>query len=162
MTTGKDVLGLRPGHSTDLYAWAHGRLADTAEHDCNAAMNGDQKDVFHTNFAVRRGLPNECIKAESVFQRGVFCFAEAAEKAVKEAAEAMNKQLPKEAQGGSLAPLTEEQEGSKRQHKGKQDEQTLDTFNAENETFDLVSVALTVTVIIISRKYSAARPPSVT
>ncbi|DBA83627.1 hypothetical protein WJX77_005721 [Trebouxia sp. C0004] len=53
---------------------------------------------------------------------------EEAEQVVKEAAEAINKQLPKEAQGGSMQPLVEEkQEG---------EGQALDTFSAEIDALD--------------------------
>lgn len=57
-------------------------------------------------------------------------FAEKAEQAVKEAAEEMNKQLPKEAQGGSMQPLVEEKEEG--------EGQALDTFSAEIDALDQV------------------------
>jgi len=57
-------------------------------------------------------------------------FAEKAEQAVKEAAEAINKQLPKEAQGGSMQPLVEEKEEG--------EGQALDTFSVEIDALDQV------------------------
>ena len=60
----------------------------------------------------------------------VSAFAEKAEQAVKEAAEAINKQLPKEAQGGSMQPLVEEKEEG--------EGQALDTFSAEIDALDQV------------------------
>ena len=55
---------------------------------------------------------------------------ERAEKEVKEAADALNKQLPKEAQGGSLQPLVEEKEEG--------EGQAIDTFSSEIDSFDQV------------------------
>ena len=60
----------------------------------------------------------------------VMADAEKAEKAVKEAADAINQQLPKEAQGGSLQPLVEEREEG--------ESQPLDTFSSEIDSFDTV------------------------
>ncbi len=57
-------------------------------------------------------------------------FAEKAKQAVKEAAEEINKQLPKEAQGGSVQPLVEEKEEG--------EGQALDTFSAEIDALDQV------------------------
>ncbi|KAL0041673.1 hypothetical protein WJX79_000444 [Trebouxia sp. C0005] len=53
---------------------------------------------------------------------------EKAEQAVKEAAEAINKQLPQEAQGGSMQPLVEEKEEG--------EGQALDTFSVEIDALD--------------------------
>lgn len=72
-----------------------------------------------------------------------------AEQAVKEAAEAMNRQLPEEAQGGSLQPLVEEKDGlgadqkneqeeGKGEEKDQRDEQILDTFSVEIDAIDQV------------------------
>ncbi len=64
-------------------------------------------------------------------QQSCVCLvAEKAEQAVKEAAEEINKQLPKEAQGGSMQPLVEEKEEG--------DGQALDTFSAEIDALDQV------------------------
>ncbi len=60
---------------------------------------------------------------------------EKAEQAVKDAAEEMNKQLPEEAQGGSLQPLVEE--------KGEGEGQPLDTFSVEIDALDQVNNANT-------------------
>lgn len=57
--------------------------------------------------------------------------AERAEEEVKAAADAINKQLPKEAQGGSLQPLVEEKE--------EVEAQPLDTFSSEIDSFDTVT-----------------------
>lgn len=57
--------------------------------------------------------------------------AERAEEEVKAAADAINKQLPKEAQGGSLQPLVEEKEEG--------EAQPLDTFSSEIDSFDTVT-----------------------
>lgn len=59
--------------------------------------------------------------------------AERAEAEVKAAADALNKQLPEEAQGGSLQPLVEEKE------EGQGQSQPLDTFSSEIDSFDMVS-----------------------
>ena len=64
--------------------------------------------------------------------------SEEAEKKIKAAADDMNKQLPKEAQAGSLQPLTEEK-GEKGKKGGQQeDEQILDTFSVEIDALDQV------------------------
>ena len=57
--------------------------------------------------------------------------AERAEEKVKAAADAMNRQLPEEAQGGSMQPLAEEKEEG--------EAQPLDTFSSEIDSFDMVS-----------------------
>lgn len=57
--------------------------------------------------------------------------AERAEEEVKAAADAINKQLPKEAQGGSMQPLVEEKEEGQAQ--------PLDTFSSEIDSFDMVT-----------------------
>ena len=71
--------------------------------------------------------------------------AEEAEKEVKAAVDAMNKQLPEEAQGGSMMPLTEEKEGGRkeeeREGKSPQEEQVLDTFGVEIDALDTVTVS---------------------
>ena len=50
--------------------------------------------------------------------------------------------LSKEAQAGSMMPLTEEQQSKDEEDQGpgkqQQEEQILDTFNAENEALDTV------------------------
>ena len=51
---------------------------------------------------------------------------------MKKAADALNKQLPKEAQGGSLQPLVEEKE------EGEGQGQAIDTFSSEIDSFDQV------------------------
>ena len=58
--------------------------------------------------------------------------AERAEEEVKAAADAINKQLPKEAQGGSIQPLVEEKEEG-------EEAQPLDTFSSEIDSFDTVT-----------------------
>ena len=58
--------------------------------------------------------------------------AERAEEDVKAAADAINKQLPKEAQGGSMQPLVEEKEEG-------EEGQPLDTFSSEIDSFDTVT-----------------------
>ena len=63
-------------------------------------------------------------------QQGCVSVAVKAEQAVKEAAEAINKHLPKEAQGGSMQPLVEEKEEG--------EGQALDTFSAEIDALDQV------------------------
>lgn len=69
--------------------------------------------------------------------------AEEAEKDVKAAVDAMNKQLPEEAQGGSMMPLTEEKEGGREEAEGEgkapQEEQVLDTFGVEIDALDTVT-----------------------
>lgn len=75
-----------------------------------------------------------------------FSAAEEAEKDVKAAAEAMNKQLPKEAQAGSMMPLTEETKSKEKEEGGEaseekkqqQQDQVLDTFDVEIEALDTV------------------------
>ena len=58
--------------------------------------------------------------------------AERAEEEVKAAADAINKQLPKEAQGSSMQPLVEEKEEG-------EEGQPLDTFSSEIDSFDTVT-----------------------
>lgn len=67
------------------------------------------------------------------FHKVVHACAERAEQAVREAAEAINKQLPEDAQGGSMQPLVEEQ--------GEVEGQALDTFSAEIDVLDQVRMA---------------------
>lgn len=50
---------------------------------------------------------------------------------MKAAADALNKQLPKEVQGGSIQPLVEEQEEG--------EGQPIDTFSSEIDSFDQVN-----------------------
>ena len=63
---------------------------------------------------------------------------------MKAAVDAINKQLPKEAQGGSLMPLTEEKQGGHEQEEGEgkspQEEQVLDTFGVEIDALDTVTI----------------------
>lgn len=58
--------------------------------------------------------------------------AEKAEEEVKAAADAINEQLPKEAQDGSMQPLVEEKEEA-------EEAQPLNTFSSEIDSFDTVT-----------------------
>ena len=58
--------------------------------------------------------------------------AEKAEEEVKAAADAINEQLPKEAQDGSMQPLVEEKEEG-------EEAQPLNTFSSEIDSFDTVT-----------------------
>lgn len=68
------------------------------------------------------------------------------------AAEAMNKQLPKDAQAGSMMPLTEEAETAKgdktgdddNEKKAQQQNQVLDTFDVEIDALDTVGTILSM------------------
>lgn len=54
---------------------------------------------------------------------------------MKAAADALNKQLPKDAQGGTMQPLVEEKEEG--------EGQPLDTFSSEIDSFDMVATCST-------------------
>jgi len=103
---------------------------------------GEERELVLLSMLLRTGTPS--ISTRSIYvhihtcagavvchiQQSCVSSAEKAEQAVKEAAEAINKQLPKEAQGGSMQPLVEEKEEG--------EGQALDTFSVEIDALDQV------------------------
>lgn len=79
--------------------------------------------------------------------------AERAEEEVKAAADAINQQLPKEAQGGSMQPLVEEKEEGAAQ--------PLDTFSSEIDSFDTVSTCSHDTMLPSDLPFAPCLSPSV-